>query len=121
MFGGDATQLDAFTLGLLTNAEVLQLNSASSQNRQVQSTGTSVVWVAVPFKSNATAYVALFNTGNSKAKVSVALQKLGITGTSCKLVRDVWTGDAKPATLSGVVEAEVAPTGVVLLALGDCV
>ena len=115
------------------------------RNRQVSATNTSVVWVAVPDLSHShshshsdasdgtatatatatatvTAYVALFNIGKRfELTISVSLADLGVPGSSCKTVRDVWSGEAKPATEGGLVKAEVSATGVVLLALQDCV
>jgi len=120
MFGGDATQLDAFTLGLLTNKELLSLNSASFNNNQVQAGGSTVVWVARSMEGSRT-YVALFNTGTASATVSVTLEALGISGCKkCSVVKDLWSGASGPAVTTGVVQAEVKSDGVVLLSVSGC-
>lgn len=60
IFGGNLTRLDEFTLGLLTNREVIAVNQASANNRQVSRDNNLIVWAAdVP--GSADRYVALFN------------------------------------------------------------
>jgi len=62
MVGADLTRLDAPTLALLTNDEVLQVNQASANNRQLfRSPGGGVGWVA-DAQGGRDRYVALFNT-----------------------------------------------------------
>ena len=60
IFGGDMTQLDDFTLSMLTNPEVLKVNQASANNRQVSREKNQIVWAADVPDSKAK-YVALFN------------------------------------------------------------
>ena len=60
ILGGDMTRLDAFALDLLTNREVLAVNQASTNNRQLSEDDDLIVWAAdVPGSSDR--YVALFN------------------------------------------------------------
>lgn len=60
IFGGDLTQLDDFTLGLLNNPAVIAVNQASTHNRQVSREDNLIVWAAdVPGSDDR--YVALFN------------------------------------------------------------
>ena len=61
MAGADLAKLDEFTLGLLTNDEILQVDQDSSNNRQLFRTeGGGVGWTAdAPGGGN---FVALFNT-----------------------------------------------------------
>jgi hypothetical protein len=66
IFGGDMTKLDDFTVKLLTNPEVLSVNQASENNRQVSRKGDLIVWAAdVPNSSDR--YVALFNAQSNDA------------------------------------------------------
>ena len=65
ILGGDMTKLDPFTLGLLTNPEVLAVNQSSTDNRQLRREDDLVVWTARAPGSR-DKYVALFNAqGNS--------------------------------------------------------
>jgi len=88
IMGGDLRQLDAFTLSLLTNDEVLAVNQHSSGNRFVYERDGIVVWMADQ-------YLAVFNTrdrGKSDPEngsvVNVAFSDLGVNGP--RVVRDLW-------------------------------
>lgn len=60
IFGGDMTKLDDFTLRMLTNPEMLEVNQNSTKNRQVSRKNNLIVWAAdVPDSEDK--YVALFN------------------------------------------------------------
>ena len=60
IFGGDMTRLDDFTLQMLTNPEMLEVNQHSINNRQISRGNNLIVWAAdVPDSHDK--YVALFN------------------------------------------------------------
>jgi len=62
MFGGHLPSNTAFTNSLITNREVLQVNQASVNNRQLYNSGDKVAWVADdPYTGDT--YLALFNNG----------------------------------------------------------
>jgi len=87
MFGGDMTRMDAYTLSLLTNDEVLAVNQNSANNRPVYDRGGLVAWTAdVPGSPDK--YLALFNATDSAASVAVSLSDIGIGGAAS--VRDLW-------------------------------
>jgi alpha-galactosidase len=60
MFGGDLPSNDAFTLSLLTNKEVLEVNKYSANNRQLFSNNDMIAWTADDPKTG-DKYLALFN------------------------------------------------------------
>ena len=61
MHGGDMTKMDAFTLSLLTNDEVIAVNQHSDNNRPLFDRDDLVAWTAdVPGSPDR--YLALFNT-----------------------------------------------------------
>jgi alpha-galactosidase len=60
IFGGDMTKLDAQTLELLTNPEMLEVNQHSVNNRQISRDKNLIVWGA-DAPANADKFVALFN------------------------------------------------------------
>jgi hypothetical protein len=65
ILGGHLPKNDAFTLGLLTNDEVLAVNQNSTNNRQVWRKGDTVAWVAdVPHSKDK--YLAVFNAADAK-------------------------------------------------------
>lgn len=60
IFGGDMTKMDEFTLQMLTNPEMLQVNQNSTNNRQVYRKDNLIAWTAdIPGSKDK--YVALFN------------------------------------------------------------
>ncbi len=72
IFGGDMTRLDEFTLAVLTNPEVLEVNQNSTHNRQVSRENNLVVWTAdVPGSSDK--YVALFNAQSKGDSVDFSM------------------------------------------------
>jgi alpha-galactosidase len=92
MMGGDLTQLDDFTLSLLTNDEVLAVNQSSSGNKQLFNRDGLIAWVAdAPGLKDK--YLAVFNTRDASSKrsperVVVTLSELGFSGAAA--VRDLW-------------------------------
>jgi hypothetical protein len=85
--GGDLTQMDSFTLTLLTNTDVIAVSQYSTHNRQLYRTNDLVAWICdSEFGTNRV--LGLFNASNSSATLSVSLTGLGFTG-GCT-VRSLW-------------------------------
>jgi alpha-galactosidase len=89
--GADLVALDDATLALLTNDEVLAVNQASRDNRELYRRDNVVVWQALSTHDDV--YVAIFNLndpvpGAAIASVPVRLGELGLTGPT--RVRDLW-------------------------------
>jgi hypothetical protein len=108
MMGGDLITLDNYTLILLTNREVIQVNQKSENNRQLFRDGDKIAWVAdVPGSSDK--YLALFYTGELTAsELTVNLSGLGFNG-SCK-VSDLWN-HTETGTVSGVLKISLPAHG----------
>jgi alpha-galactosidase len=88
LIGCDLTRLDAFTLGLLTNDEVLDVHQdpLGRQAARISQNGSLEVW-ARPLEDGSWA-VGFFNRGEHRAMVSVRWADLGIVGP--QKVRDLW-------------------------------
>ena len=88
MLGCDLTQLDAFTLNLLTNDEVLDVNQdpLGKQARRVAQTDNLEVW-AKEMEDGSLA-VGLFNRGEVESKVTANWSELQLNGK--QIVRDLW-------------------------------
>lgn len=88
LIGCDMTQLDAFTLNLLTNDEVLEVNQdpLGQQAARVQRTDSGDVW-AKKMEDGSLA-VGLVNRSFMTGKVAVDLKTLGLSGK--QRVRDLW-------------------------------
>jgi hypothetical protein len=96
IMGGDLRHLDAPTLALLTNREVLAVNQASTDNRPHFLADGVRIWSARPADGRGR-YVALFNTSKTEREVVVPLRELGLAGS--QPVQDLWEGRAlAPAT-----------------------
>ena len=63
-------------------------------------------------------FVALFNTEESAAVVTVSFAQIGVAGKSCA-AREVWSG-RQLGELRGTVATEVPMHGVALVELSDC-
>jgi alpha-galactosidase len=85
--GGDMTQMDTFTLSLLTNDEVIAVNQYSTHNRQLFRTNDLIAWSA-DVEGSTNKYLAVFNATGSTAPVPVSLLLMGFTN-SCS-IRSLW-------------------------------
>ena len=92
MFGGDLPGNDGFTLSLITNKDVLNVNQHSTNGKQLFRDNDLIVWTADDPKTG-DKYLALFNASDSVSPVemSVKFEQLGLSGTHS--VRDLWTGE----------------------------
>ena len=112
MLGCDLTKLDDFTLNLLTNDEVLEVNQdpLARQAVRVARNGEQEVW-AKDMEDGSKA-VGLFNRGYRAADVTAQWSDLNISGD--KLVRDLWR-QKDVGIMNGRFTASVPRHGVVLV------
>lgn len=87
-FGGDMTQIDDFTLGLLCNSDVLDVDqdALGKAAQRVAKKGGTEIW-ARDLEDGSKA-VGLFNRGETETDVSVAWETLGLSGE--RVVHDLW-------------------------------
>ena len=88
IFSGDVTRLDAFTLSLLTNDEVIDVDQdpLGRPGRRVWKQGPLEVWARD--LEDGSAAVGLFNRGEGTVEVSATWADLGVSGK--QVVRDLW-------------------------------
>ena len=112
IFSGDITRLDDFTLSLLTNDEVIEVDQdpLGKPGRRVALDGPLEVW-AKPLEDGTQA-VGLFNRGPRESKVTVRWSDLGIMGE--KGVRDLWRQEDL-GQFQNAFEASVRSHGVVFV------
>jgi len=114
LIGCDLTQLDAFTLNLLTNDEVLAIDQdpLGKQARQEWKTDNYQIWVRD--LADGSKAIGLFNITENPLPVDVKLDDLGLKGKW--MMRDVW-----PQKDLGLVqthfEMNVLPHGARLIVL----
>ncbi|MEA3187565.1 MAG: alpha-galactosidase, partial [Chthoniobacter sp.] len=119
LIGCDIAQMDDFTLGLLTNDEVIELDQdpLGRQATQIRNDGDKVVY-AKKLEDGSTA-IGLFNRGSSETAISVTWgpwSDLPTAEKTNRLVRDLWR-QKDLGQFDGKFEAKVAPHGVVLVRL----
>lgn len=127
LLGCDLTQLDDFTLNLLTNDEVIAVNQdpLGSQASQVRGKNGVQVWKKEMLDGSLA--VGIFYTGDSNPadafawdenavarKISISWEELGVSGSH--KVRDLWR-QKDLGSFEGAFETEVNFHGVALLRL----
>lgn len=113
MFGGDMRYNDEFTLSLMQNEAVLDINRHSHSGREVYRKGSEIVWAANG--SCGEYYLAQFNVGEEAVTAKTKLSFLGLEdsfeGT------ELWSGEAAVVTPENEVVSVVPPHGVRLYKL----
>ncbi|NTV81275.1 MAG: alpha-galactosidase, partial [Candidatus Aminicenantes bacterium] len=114
IFSGDITRLDAFTLGLLTNDEVIDVDQdpLGKPGKRVSKSGDIEVWVRE--LEDGSRAVGLFNRGEGLAVITASLADLGVSGP--QRVRDLWR-QKDLGVCEDSFTAYVARHGVVLVRL----
>jgi alpha-galactosidase len=112
LIGCDMTQLDEFTLNLLTNDDVLEVNqdTLGRQASRVASTNMLEVW-AKDLEDGSKA-VGLFNRGSGEQSVVASWADLGLTGE--QNVRDLWR-QQEIGKFTGQFQSKVGRHGVTLV------
>lgn len=114
LIGCDLSALDPFTLGLLTNDEVIDIDqdALGGMAKPVRQEDTEQVWAKT--MEDGSVAVGLFNLSEDSARMSVSLKELGLRGEH--VVRDVWR-QRDLARSAREVRATVPRHGVLLLRL----
>jgi alpha-L-fucosidase len=90
LIGGDLRKLDDFTLGLLTNDEVIEVNQdpLGQQASRIAQDATAQTEVWAKRMADGSRAVGLFNRSGQPAKVTATWGSLQLS--SAQVVRDVW-------------------------------
>ena len=94
MIGGEMTGFDDFTMSLLTNEAILEMHRNSRHSHQVwrrDMNGNEIIlWTSA--SSAGGQYAAIFNAGESEARVKIDLSELEIYDpTACT---ELWSGES---------------------------
>jgi alpha-galactosidase len=110
--GANLTEMDDWTAGLLTNADVVAMDQRGHEQHVAGGDGDLIAWATKG--DGGKEYLAVFNTGDAQARVAVPLGRYGFKGDKYA-ARDVWEGKdlGKVSEAAGVVAAH----GVLLLEL----
>jgi hypothetical protein len=110
--GSDLTKLDTFTLSLLTNDEVIEVDQdpLGKAARRVRLEPELSIWVRD--LEDGSKAVGLFNLGEKEKNIAAAWSEVGISGAHA--VRDLWARK-NLGTFERVFQTRVPPHGVALL------
>ncbi len=100
MMGGDMVQNDEFTLSLLTNAEVLEIEKTTHCAHPLYRTEEACAWIA-PRRDGRGVYAALFNLSDEPRTLALEESQLEMTLTSAT---ELWTKQ-ETKTLCAVLPA----------------
>ncbi|HEX7903211.1 MAG TPA: putative Ig domain-containing protein [Chitinophagaceae bacterium] len=115
LLGNDLTKLDAFTLSLLTNDEVIAVNQDPLGKQAVVVSKMDSCGVLAKDLEDGSKAAGLFNVTDSIArKLTVKWSDLGIEGKY--IVRDLWR-QKDIGTFKDEFSADVNPHGVVMISL----
>jgi alpha-galactosidase len=118
ILGANLTLLDAPTLALLTNKEVIAIDQTATESAEVLHEGDMIAWRAELPGGDA---VAIFNTGDTAMKVDRPLMDFKEGGREAwRTVHDVWADKELGETLAlrqRRISLELAPHACVLLML----
>lgn len=110
MFGGDVRYNDDFTLSLLQNKELIEINQNSQAGRELYRRGDEIAWAANG--ENGVYYLAQFNTGEGEIKAVSPLAYMGIERTASAV--ELWSGAMAEITKQNEIVSVVPPHGVCL-------
>src|SRR5690606_4842463 len=102
---------DEWTLGLLTNAELIHMHQTSSNATLLRRAGDEIIWTAQG--EDGSRYIAFFNIGEKPILSTVDLNYYGWQKDHFTEALDIWTGktnDIHDILASG----SIAPHGAVL-------
>ncbi len=114
IYSGDMKQLDEFTLNVLCNAEVIEVDQdpLGKQARIIRRNDKELV-MAKPMEDGSLA-VGLFNLGEAEREIAAAWTELGLKGRH--RVRDLWRQRDRETAMNSV-SARVERHGVMLVRL----
>ncbi|MEG1260527.1 MAG: glycoside hydrolase family 27 protein [Akkermansia sp.] len=111
IMSSDLANLDDFTLGLITNDDVIAVNQDPAGKAAKKAINQGALQVITKELANGDLAVGFFNTGDNKETFTVKLSDLGLSGTQS--VRDLWKR-ATVGTTKDTVTIELNKHGVVL-------
>jgi alpha-galactosidase len=113
-YSGDLTRMDAFTLNVLCNPEVIAVDQDPLGKCGHLAAPAGKTFVLIKELADGGRAVGLFNRGAQPATVAVNAQDLGWTGPAA--VRDLWR-EKDLGSFGGTYSAEVPARGVVLISV----
>lgn len=110
--GAHLPENDEFTLKLLTNKEILDIEEKTHCGHELYNTDEEIAWIA-PLKEGNGCYIAFFNISDEVRDISINLDAYDIKNKQS--AKELWTG--KEVSVNGILKAEVAPHDAVIFKL----
>ncbi|SFS12439.1 Alpha galactosidase A [Granulicella pectinivorans] len=110
--GANLTRLDEWTVSLLTNRDVLNVNQYAHDQRQVAREGNTVAWTAAG--KNGVRYLALFNLNDRDKTISRTYAFYNLPSETYSS-RELWSNEDRERSSS--INLTLAPHSCVLLEL----
>lgn len=108
IIGAHLPKNDEFTLKLLTNKEVLDIEKSTHCGHQLYRTEEEIAWIA-PRRDGKGTYLAIFNISDKKKTVSFSLENYDLEDV--KEIKELWSGtgtDVKEQTIVSEINAHGA-------------
>jgi hypothetical protein len=105
MFGGNLPKTDKFTIDLISNDEILEINQNSYNNRPIHENEEEKIWIAENEKG---IYIAFFNTTEKVREISLELEKINLSGSYNH--RDLWAKE-NLGKIKNTLTKKIAPHG----------
>ena len=112
MAGAHLPKNDAFTLELLTNKDILDIEINSHCAHQLYRNETEIAWIA-PFKNGKGCYLALFNISEEDKTITVAMEDYELD--EYQNWKELWSHTN--VAVSGILKADVKKHGAVVFQL----
>jgi len=112
IYSGDMSKLDKFTLNVLCNPEIIEVNQDPLGECGFVIQKTKEQFILVKTLIDGSKAVGFFNRSNNPAKVEIEWRKLQISGK--QLIRDLWH-QKKLGVFEQKYSAEVPAQGVVMI------
>ena len=111
MVGAELTKLDAWTLQLLTNEDLLSLMGRTRRGMQIMRDSLQAIWKNVDTETGGMT-VALFNLSDEKRRISMSLDEAAYGQTADKgVLYELWDKTREEMT-QGLIASYVEPHGV---------
>jgi alpha-galactosidase len=112
IIGADMQQMDPFTLKLLTNKEVIDIDQNSSNAQELFAKGDTIIWHAIKPGAKIQ-YLAFFNM-NDRMPLQLSSKLAGINVNNDFTITDLWRNE-KIESSGNEILVNVAPHGTVLV------
>jgi len=115
MFGGDLPSLDAHSLKLVTNKDMIACNQNGVMGKLVVEGKGIEVWKAPQKGAKLAGWLGVFNRTDQTNTVTLTPEMLGLKGSGRLTCRDIWADETFILNAQTAPKAVIKPNGVIFL------